>query len=183
MPRGSGRSPGRTVGDFLSGHGCVPRRLLRRRVGELRRVARTVRSAKQAFYPATLPECDGTMPDRPSRAEEVVAQFIGAWNAHYESEARQLLEATCNEQTHFVSAHGEHWGLSAQLASIGAFRRQYPKGRCSARLLAEHHGWILVAWTTEFGDGQPPLTGIDAGLLGASGRLTQMVSFSPLPAP
>ena len=123
------------------------------------------------------------MPDRPRRAEEVVAQFIGAWNAHYESEARQLLEATCNEQTHFVSAHGEHWGLSAQLSSIGAFRRQYPKGRCSARLLAEHHGWILVAWTTEFGDGQPPLTGIDAGLLGASGRLTQMVSFSPLPAP
>lgn len=114
-------------------------------------------------------------------AAEVVAKFIAAWNAEYEFEARQLLEATCNEQTHFVSSHGEHWGLSAQLASIGAFRRQYPKGRCSARLLSEHHGWILVAWTTDFGNGQPPLTGVDAGLLGPSGRLTQMISFSPVP--
>ena len=123
------------------------------------------------------------MPTPHHRAEEVVAKFIQAWNAEYEFEARQLLEATCNEQTHFVGSHGEHWGLSAQLASIGAFRRQYPKARCSGRLLAEHHGWILVAWSTEFGDGRPPLTGIDAGLLGATGRLTQMISFSPLPAP
>jgi hypothetical protein len=123
------------------------------------------------------------MTQHPSVAAEVVAKFIGAWNADYESDARKLLEETCNEQTHFVSAHGEHWGLSAQLASIGAFRRHYPKGRCSARLLVEHHGWILVAWTTEFGDGRPPLTGLDAGLLGPGGRLTQMISFSPVPAP
>jgi hypothetical protein len=137
-------------------------------------------SEKQSFYSVPLGSAHRSMAQKSQVAAEVVSQFFAAWNAPYEFEARKLLEATCNEQTHFVSAYGEHWGLSAQLESIGAFRRQFPKGRCSGRLLAEHHGWILVAWTTEFGDGRPPLVGVDAGLLGAGGRLTQMVSFSPV---
>ena len=116
-----------------------------------------------------------------SRASELVAEFIGAWNAETQSERRRLLEATCNQQTRFVSTYGEHMGVEAQLEAIAAFRHQYPRGRCSARLLMEHHGWLLVSWVTEFGDGRVPLRGIDAGLIGPGGRLAQMVSFSPVP--
>ncbi len=107
--------------------------------------------------------------------------FIGAWNAETLGERRRLLEATCNEQTHFVSSAGEHWGIGAELESIAAFRRQFPRGRCAAQLLLEHHGWVLIAWTTEFGDGRPPLRGIDTGHLGSNGRFAQLVSFSPVP--
>lgn len=117
-----------------------------------------------------------------SKAAELVAKFIGAWNAETQFERRRLLESTCNQQTHFVSSHGEHMGVESQLEAIAGFRRKYPRGRCSARLLVEHHGWLLISWITEFGDGQPPLRGIDAGLIGHGGRLTQMVSFSPVPA-
>jgi hypothetical protein len=116
-------------------------------------------------------------------ADEVVAKFIAAWNADYEADARRLLEASCNEQTHFVSTTAEYWGLSSQLRAIGEFRRQYPKGRCSARVLSQHHRWVLVSWKFDFGDGQTPLTGVDAGQFDAAGRLIQMVSFAPVSVP
>jgi hypothetical protein len=115
-----------------------------------------------------------------SRANELVAMFFGAWNAETQFERRRLLEATCNQQTRFISAYGEHMGVESHLEAIAAFRRQFPRGRCLARLLMEHHGWLLISWVTEFGDGRAPLRGIDAGLVGPGGRLTQMVSFSPV---
>lgn len=71
-------------------------------------------------------------------------------------------------------------GVEAQLEAIEAFHRQFPRGRCSARLLMEHHGWLLISWITEFGDGRAPLRGIDTGWVGHGGRLSQMVSFSPV---
>lgn len=116
-----------------------------------------------------------------SRANELVGNFIEAWNAETQSERRRLLEATCNQQTRFISSYGEHMGIEAQLEAIGAFRRQFPRGRCSARLLSENHGWLLISWITEFGDGRAPLRGIDTGLIGQNGRLAQIVSFSPVP--
>jgi hypothetical protein len=122
------------------------------------------------------------MAPQKSSANELVAKFIGAWNAETQSERRRLLEATCNQQTRFISSYGEHMGIEAQLEAIAAFRRQNPRGRCSARLLVDHHGWLLISWVTEFGDGRAPLRGIDTGLIGAGGRLTQMVSFSPVPS-
>jgi hypothetical protein len=120
------------------------------------------------------------MAAKKSNAAELVAKFIGAWNAETLGERRRLLEATCNQQTRFTSSFGEHMGIEGQLEAIAAFRRQFPRGRCSARLLMEHHGWLLVSWVTEFGDGRPPLRGIDAGSMGPGGRLAQMVSFSPV---
>jgi len=123
------------------------------------------------------------VPAEKSRAVDLVAKFIGAWNAETQSERRRLLEATCNQQTRFVSSYGEHMGVDAQLDAIAAFHRQFPKGRCSARLLMEHHGWVLISWLTEFGDGRPPLPGVDVGLVGPSGRFLQIVSFSPLSVP
>ena len=117
-----------------------------------------------------------------SRGNELVAKFIGAWNAETQYERRKLLEATCNQQTRFIGSYGEHLGIEGQMDAIAAFRRQYPRGRCSARLLMEHHGWLLISWITEFGEGRAPLRGIDAGLIGHGGRLAQIVSFSPIPA-
>ncbi len=120
------------------------------------------------------------MAAKKSTATELVAKFIGAWNAETQSERRCLLELTCNQQTRFVSAPGEHMGVEAQLEAISSFRRQFPKGRCWARLLVENHGWLLISWVTEFGDGRAPLRGVDAGLVGPSGRFSQVVSFSPV---
>jgi hypothetical protein len=120
---------------------------------------------------------------RPRAPEQLVARFIGAWNAETGSERRRLLELTCNQQTRFTSAQGEHMGVEAQLDAIAAFHRHFPKGLCKARLLMEHHGWLLIAWVTEFGDGRPPLAGIDTGVLGPGGRFAQIVSFSPVPLP
>jgi hypothetical protein len=123
------------------------------------------------------------MPEIAVDANAVVAIFIAAWNADHEADARRCLEASCNEQTHFVSTTAEYWGLSSALKAIGEFRRQYPRGRCSGRVLAQHHRWVLVSWKIEFGEGQTPLTGLDAGQLDAAGRLVQMISFAPVSQP
>lgn len=149
----------------------------RGRSGRARRVRRNPNGPGRTTH-----DEDG-MAKKPTRPEEIVARFVGAWNAETLGERRRLLESTCNQQTHFASAYGEHTGIDAQLESIASFRRQFPRGNFSASLLKEHHGWILMGWTIHFGDGRPPLRGVDVGALGQNDRFVRVISFSPIPGP
>ena len=114
-------------------------------------------------------------------AERIVAQFTEAWNTNDPKERRRLIEATCSEATEIVSPYGQHRGISAQLEDIDQVRKQYPKARCTATVLAQHHGWVMDSWTTELGDGQAPLHGVDITLIDYNGRFAKVISFSPLP--
>jgi SnoaL-like domain len=113
-------------------------------------------------------------------AERIVAQFTEAWNTDDPKERRRLIEATCSEATEIVSPYGQHRGISSQMEDIDQVRRQFPKAKCTARVLAQHHGWVMDSWTTEFGDGRPPLHGADITLIDDSGRIAKVISFSPL---
>jgi hypothetical protein len=114
-------------------------------------------------------------------AERIVAQFIAAWNSNDPEERRRLTEVTCNETIEIISPYGTHRGIPAQLEDIQQIRAQFPKAKCTAKVLAQHHGWVMDSWTTELGDGRAPLHGADISLIGDDGRIAKVISFSPLP--
>lgn len=114
-------------------------------------------------------------------AARIMAQFTEAWNTNDLDERRRLIEATCTESTEVVSPYGQHRGIASQLEDINQVRAQFPNAKCTAKVLAQHHGWVMDAWTTEFGDGRPPLHGADIALIDDGGRIVRVISFSPLP--
>jgi hypothetical protein len=114
-------------------------------------------------------------------AERIIAQFTAAWNSNDPDERRRLTEATCSEMVEVVSPYGEHRGIAAQLQDIALIRSQYPKAKCTAKVLVQHHGWVIDSWTTDLGDGRPPLHGADVTFIDESGRIVKVISFSPLP--
>ena len=113
-------------------------------------------------------------------AKQIANQLTEAWNTDDPATRRLLIEATSTEETEIVSPYGEHRGIAAQLEDIAQVRAQFPKLRCTGKVLAEHHGWVLDAWTTDLGDGRAPLHGIDVSQLDANGRLVRVISFSPV---
>jgi SnoaL-like domain len=115
--------------------------------------------------------------------ERILAQFIEAWNVDDPDERRRLVESTCEEAVEIVSPYGAHRGIAAQIEEIEQFRKRFPKGRCTAKVVAQHHGWVMDTWTTEFGDGSPALHGVDVSRINEAGRVVQVISFSPVPAP
>lgn len=119
----------------------------------------------------------------PMDVARIVEKFSEAWNVEDPAERRRILEATCTEATEVSSPYGEHHGIEAQWKEIGEVRAQFPKFRCSWKVLAQHHNWLMDAWTSDFGDGRPPLRGIDVVLVGPEGRIAKVVSFSPVTAP
>ncbi|MGA8543313.1 MAG: nuclear transport factor 2 family protein [Thermoplasmata archaeon] len=117
----------------------------------------------------------------PMDVERIVEQMIGAWNTDDPDARRRLIESTCTEATEVTSPYGEHRGIDAQLEMIAQARSQFPQLRCTAKVLAHHHGWVMDSWTTDFGEGCAPLHGIDVSLLNDAGKVVKVLSFSPIP--
>jgi len=115
--------------------------------------------------------------------ERIVGQFTDAWNTDDPEARRRLIATTCTETTEILSPYGEHRGIAKQLESIAQFRSRFPKARCTSKVLGQHHGWVMDSWTTDFGDGTPPLHGIDIALLDDTGHYVKAISFSPVPPP
>jgi SnoaL-like domain len=113
--------------------------------------------------------------------EQLLQRFIQAWNTDDPDERRRLVEDTCAGTIEVVSPYGDHSGIDAQLASIAQVRSQFPQLRCSAKILSQYRGWVMDAWTTEFGADRPPLHGIDVSQLDETGRIRKVISFSPVP--
>ncbi|MGP8076489.1 MAG: nuclear transport factor 2 family protein [Thermoplasmata archaeon] len=113
----------------------------------------------------------------------VFQKFIEAWNVHDSADRRRLLEETCAPEIEISSPYGEYRGIDKQFEEISAFRKQFPEGRCTTRILSQHHSSLLQAWTTEFGESRSPLTGIDCIQFNEAGRIVRAISFSPLAAP
>jgi SnoaL-like domain len=112
-----------------------------------------------------------------------IDRFIEAWNVSDPAERRRLLEETCASEIEISSPYGEYRGVDRQLEEISQFRKQFPNGRCTFRILSLHHSSLLQAWTTEFGGARPPLSGIDCVQFNAEGRIVRAISFSPVVAP
>lgn len=113
----------------------------------------------------------------------LVEQVKASWNVEDPEERRRLVEATYNEAVEVSSPYGESRGIAAQLKNIAEVRAQFPRLRCTGKVLSQHHGWVMDAWTTDFGGDRPPLHGIDVSLLDSTGRILKVISFSPVPPP
>ena len=123
------------------------------------------------------------MTERPTDLSAVFAKFIEAWNVRDTADLRRLLEETCAPGIEISSPYGEYRGIDRQFEEISQFRKQFPAGRCVARIVSQHHNSILQAWTTEFGGVRPPLSGIDCVQFDDRGRIVRATSFSPVAAP
>jgi SnoaL-like domain len=115
--------------------------------------------------------------------DRLVEQVLAAWNVEDPEERRRLVEATYNEAVEVSSPYGESRGIPAQLESIAQVRAQFPQLRCTGKVLAQHHGWVMDSWTTDFGASRPPLHGIDVSFVNPEGRIVKVISFSPVPPP
>jgi hypothetical protein len=66
-------------------------------------------------------------------------------------------------------------------ASIAEFRQAFSAVIVELSHPDEHGGFARVAWTTQWNNGQPPLTGEDFAQLAADGRTQLLVSFGGTP--
>jgi hypothetical protein len=123
------------------------------------------------------------MPEAASELTTAFEKFIEAWNVRDPADRRRLLEETCDPRIEISSPFGEYRGIDKQFEEISQFRAQFPEGRCTTRILSQHHSVLLQAWTTEFGGLRPPLSGIDCVQFNAAGRIARTTSFSPVAAP
>lgn len=110
-------------------------------------------------------------------AAEVIAAFARAWNTGDGEERLRLLIAACLPEAVFVSPQGPTAGTGALSASIAEFRRAFPAAIVSFGRPDEHGGFVRVAWTTRWNNGQPALRGEDFAQLAADGRIRLLVSF------
>ena len=117
-----------------------------------------------------------------AKTRKLVKDHLESWNVDDPARRRRLVEATSSTRARVTSPYGEHSGTVAQVESIAGVRRAFPKLRCRGRPLGEHHGWVLVSWTTEFGGKRRPLRGIDVYQVNRKGRISRIVSFSPVSA-
>jgi hypothetical protein len=115
-------------------------------------------------------------------AADVFATFARAWNAADGGERLRLLTAACVPDAVFVSPQGRTTGIGALSASIAQFRHAFPAATVSFGRPDEHGGFARAAWTTQWNNGQPPLTGEDFAQFAADGRIQLLVSFDGAPA-
>jgi len=115
-----------------------------------------------------------------ARTRKLVKDHLDSWNVDDPTTRRRLVKATTSPRARVTSPYGEHSGILSQLREIAQVRQAFPELRCRGRLLGEHHGWILVSWTTEFGSKRRPLKGVDVLQLDRRGRILRIVSFSPV---
>lgn len=113
-------------------------------------------------------------------AAEVITAFARAWNIEDGDERLRLLAAACLPDAVFISPQGHTAGIGALSASIAEFRRAFPAATVSFGHPDEHGGFARVAWTTQWNNGQPSLTGEDFAQLAADGRIQLLVSFDGL---
>jgi len=115
-----------------------------------------------------------------AKTRKLLKNHMESWNVGDPVKRRRLVEITSSPRAHVSSPYGEHSGILAQLESIAEVRKAFPKLRSRGKILGEHHGWVLVSWTTKFGGKRQPLRGIDVLQLDRKGRIARIVSFSPV---
>jgi hypothetical protein len=113
----------------------------------------------------------------------VIAAFARAWNVEDDVERIRLLTASCLPDAAFASAQGPTGGISALSTSIGEFRRAFPAAIVSFGRADEFGGFVRVARTAEWNNGQPALVGQDFAQLAEDGRIRRLVSFDKASSP
>ena len=110
----------------------------------------------------------------PAEAAQVL---IHAWNIDDDAERRAELDLCCEPGARFVGPYGDTASLEAFNASVGAFRRAFPRAVVVMGSPDSHHGFARLRWETRWNDGREPLFGDDFVVFGQDGRISLVVSF------
>lgn len=113
---------------------------------------------------------------------EVVALYIGAWNAADEVERNTLLEKCWADDGTYTDPQSDECGREQLSAHIERLHDAMPGVRFE--LVAgpdHHHRYVRFIWRLTSAEA-PPLEGMDVGELAPDGRLCAIVGFfSTLP--
>jgi len=119
----------------------------------------------------------------PAGLARTLKLFTEAWNTDDAEERERLVRASCSADLAVVSPYGLHRGIRAQCASIAEVRARFPRLRTGGSVLGVHHRIVLSSWWTTFGGSHRALTGIDCYEFDSRGKVTRVVSFSPVSPP
>jgi hypothetical protein len=108
--------------------------------------------------------------------------FISAWNVDDDQLRLAILEGCGEPDARFVSPQGETLGLVAFNASVGEFRRAFPRASVVLGEPDYHFGFARLRWETRWNNGRPALFGDDFMAFGDDGRIRLVVSFDADPA-
>jgi len=134
-----------------------------------------------------VPPSSTTRSIRMSNANELVVNYIAAWNEADAPRRRELVKKTWTDSGSYVDAHRRGDGHAAIDAMIEKAQRQFPGYRI--RLVSKieaYNGYIRFSWAAG-GTEQAPLYlgGTDFAIAAADGRLQSVTGFvdaAPAPA-
>jgi hypothetical protein len=121
-----------------------------------------------------------------SHANELVANYIAAWNERDVRRRRELVAKTWSAGGSYVDAHRNAEGCDAIDAMLETAQRQFPGYQ--VRLISgieTHHGRVRFSWAAG-GTVDAPLYlgGTDFAMIGADGHFTAVTGFvDAAPAP
>lgn len=121
-----------------------------------------------------------------SNVNELVVNYLAAWNERDAKRRRDLIAKTWSENGSYVDAHRRGDGIDAIDAMIGAAQEQFPGYRL--RLVSgieTHNGYVRFSWAAG-GTPDAPLylKGTDFAALGRDGRIQVVAGFTDAaPAP
>ena len=121
-----------------------------------------------------------------SNVNELVVNYLAAWNERDAKRRRDLVAKTWSENGSYVDAHRRGDGIDSIDAMIQAAQEQFPGYRL--RLVSgieSHNGYVRFSWAAG-GTPDAPLYlgGTDFATLGRDGRIQSVAGFTDAaPAP
>ena len=116
--------------------------------------------------------------------EEIVLDYVAAWNEANEGKRRVLLEKSWTENGTYTDPTVEVVGREALVMHIGAIHKQFAGNRIVlTSRVDKHHDRLRFTWAMVNPEGNHVTEGIDFGEIGSDGRLKRITGFFGLPSP
>ena len=110
--------------------------------------------------------------------DTVVERYLAVWNESDPARRRELLAQGWSHDAHYHDPVMDGSGHEAIDALVQGAQRQFPGFRFRQVGKADgHHGYVRFSWELGPPDGPAPIAGSDVAVLGADGRLKQVIGF------
>jgi hypothetical protein len=110
--------------------------------------------------------------------QDVVNDYMAAWNETDEGKRRALLERCWAADGLYCDPLSDGRGREALNGFIASMQSQQPGARIEiASGIDAHHNQIRFAWSFIQADGMTAIEGIDVGELASDGRLARIVGY------